>query len=158
MGQFRGALQGLEWDEKRGVFFSKEANPSLEALMDRDYERAGGTRCWSAKRKDGTAPAAAPRVTLAERVEDAVSVTRSVVSGRNATEEVITRRALSCFGSIDGTTPPCPAMVIDRDGMWCGRCRCNRRKLAELSNPKGGKLTFTYLTCPLKRPGFSNSA
>lgn len=75
-----------------------------------------------------------------------------VASGQNAPVDVVEARRLSCFGGPDQA--PCVNLQKGEDGhSYCGACGCGERPLARLDD---GKLEWTYLPCPLARPGFSN--
>lgn len=77
--------------------------------------------------------------------------------GREATEEVISQRKLSCFGDPSTNTPPCSALSLSKDGEhhFCNDCGCGDREIAYLD---GGKLNYPYLECPRQRKGFSNES
>jgi len=81
------------------------------------------------------------------------------LSGRNATPETIRTRQLSCFGRPEEGIAPCPELRGLSGRRYCGACGCGPRPEAILDfQPDGhSKLQFTVLTCPRKRPGFSNA-
>lgn len=120
-------------DSSDNSLFLERADPALEHYLDSRYLRvAPGVLRW--------------RVTLAGFLAKAASLARSLSSGIASADVVATRRA-SCFA-------PCDRLVRVGDRSYCGACGCGRTALAEL----GTKLRFATATCPLKRPGFSNSA
>jgi glycosyltransferase involved in cell wall biosynthesis len=66
-------------------------------------------------------------------------------------------RQLSCFGN--EYTPSCHLLTINNKGKFCKACGCGTNPLARLDKDeevKYTKLHYPALTCPLKRPGFSN--
>lgn len=77
----------------------------------------------------------------------------AVASGK-ADQETIERRKRSCLGGQGD--PPCPALVRTTSGSYCGACSCGRWLLAKLDGEIAPKLGWKNLTCPLRRPGFSN--
>lgn len=72
-------------------------------------------------------------------VGDAVSYAHSKLSG-TADDATVAARKLACFGG----PSPCPALVRDAAGNFCGECNCGRRAEAELET----KLHFGYVFCP----------
>ncbi len=79
-------------------------------------------------------------------VEAITNATKSFTSGV-ATPDVVEARKAQCFA-------PCPRLVTSPDGKhYCGVCLCPKTRFSELEK----KLTYAYLVCPLRRPGFSNA-
>lgn len=86
--------------------------------------------------------------------EKAVSFARSMASGQGVDDETYRQRHLSCFGKTpegEFVQMPCPKLVQNEKGAFCGACGCGEHELARLDGPK---LRFKYLECPLGRPGF----
>jgi hypothetical protein len=82
------------------------------------------------------------------------------LSGRGASPQTIELRRRSCFGDPDAGISACSMVRGHAPKRYCGACGCGARREAILDeHPETGhsKLEFVRLTCPLKRPGFSNS-
>jgi hypothetical protein len=60
-------------------------------------------------------------------------------------EETYKKRLESCNG--------CDRRIDKPEGSYCGACGCGMWAGAKLDN----KLKVPYLTCPLRKPGFSNA-
>lgn len=127
----------VAFDEESKLLWINRPSPEIEAELDAEYERAGVLR-W--KVSDSL-------------LSSAVGFIRSKASGRTAKPDVIAKRYLSCFG--DANAPPCVALKQTDAGAFCGACRCGQRPDARLDGP-ASKLSFGYLECPMRKPGFSN--
>lgn len=119
-----------------------EEDGALESFLDQTYMRIPGQLAWTADDS------------LLDKVGNVLG---SVLSGRTTPEVILIRKG-SCFGNTDKGTPPCPALRMDVDGSFCDACGCGRWGLANLDGTILPKLGWAHLNCPLKRPGFSNSA
>ena len=82
----------------------------------------------------------------------------SILSGKNASQEELKDRYLSCFGiDIDSNQQikeMCPsARESQFSGYFCSDCGCGDTKRANLKK----KLHYKKLMCPRRRKGFNNS-
>jgi hypothetical protein len=105
-------------------------------------------------------PEQGARLAAVARVSSmAAGFTRSMISGRHADDATVATRQRSCFGDPDAGVPACPSLRGEEGRRYCGSCGCGDRRMALLDADQHGqsKLRFTYLTCPRRRPGFSNA-
>lgn len=62
------------------------------------------------------------------------------------------------FGHGEQVTEQCPSLRVTEDGMFCGNCKCGKRKAARIDitvngKPESSKLAFPSLRCPSLRFG-----
>lgn len=131
----------VEFHAETKTLWLTKANAKIEAELDAAYARVPGLLRWQIEDKP-----------LLDRF---ISFGRSLTSG-TATPEVVEQRKRSCFGT--ETEPVCPALKKTEQGSFCSGCSCGTWSLAKLDGEIAPKLSWKYLQCPLKRPGFSNSA
>lgn len=91
---------------------------------------------------------------LLATLADAVGLS---AAGNRVDERTYQERHKSCFG--DQSAAPCPMLVKNAKGAFCGACGCGEKRLARLDDREAeySKLHYPVLQCPLQRPGFSNA-
>lgn len=133
----------IEFDEDSRLLWIAEPSAEIEAALDEKYERVPGKLHWKLEDKPF--------------LEMMVEFGRSVTSGFTD-KATLERRKLSCFGGGPEKLDPCPVLKKEGDAFYCAGCKCGKWPVAKLDGSVLPKLGWNYLTCPMKKPGFSNAA
>lgn len=126
------------------------ADPEIRFAMERD-------KVWIAVKKEWEE---AEQVAALGVADFAKAMASRGFSGKRVSEDVLNTRTISCTGrDLEGNTkaPPCPSLTTGPNNtLFCSACGCPQGPLSKISGPGYSKLMYPTLSCPRKRPGFSN--
>lgn len=140
---YMGTTNLVRWDQKTDTYWLVRPDAELEKQYDQDHIRIPGQLRWKVRRLGPL---------------EKVATLAAVVISDDASPEVIARRKLSCLGDPIKGFPPCTSLSRTREGTFCGTCSCNKWQIANLDSSLSLKYTKQAVNCPMRKPGFANSA